>query len=194
MVERRNRDSEVIDAAIGIMAAKGYSAMSVQEVADAVGVLKGSLYHYFSSKEDLLFRVIEESYAQAAAKAEEVAGLGLEPLEELCEYLRREAVWYLQHQDRANIYFTEGRHLKGERLEQMKKWGREYEKRMRGMIARAQEAGSIKSKTDPRILSRYIEGSLNSLRTWTGQAFQGCSADDLADKFIDLTRHAVQAD
>ena len=192
-VERRNRDVEVLEAAIKIMADKGYSAMSVQEVADAVGVLKGSLYHYFSSKEDLLFRVIEDSYSRATATAEETASLGLEPLEELCEYLRRQAIWYFTQRDRAKIYFTEARHLKGERLEQMKERAREYEKRLLDLIIAAQEAGSIRSRTDPRILCRYVEGSLNNLRNWSGQAFLGRSMDELADEFISLTRHAIEA-
>lgn len=192
-VERRNRDGEVLDAAIRIMAAKGYSAMSVQEVADAVGVLKGSLYHYFASKEDLLFRVIEDSYSRASATAEEVASLGLEPLEELCEYLHRQAIWYFTQQDRAKIYFTEARHLKGERLEKMKDQAREYQTRLLNLIIAAKEAGSIKSRTDPRILCRYIEGSLENLRNWSGSAFRNRSNEELAEEFVSLTRHAIEA-
>lgn len=192
-VERRNRDIEVLEAAIRIMAAKGYSAMSVQEVADAVGVLKGSLYHYFSSKEDLLFRVIEDSYSRASATAQEVASLGLEPGEELFEYLRRQAVWYFTQPDRVKIYFTEARHLKGERLEQMKKRGREYEKRLLDLIVAAKEAGSIRSRTDPRILCRYVEGSLEGLGNWSGAGFKDRSIDELADEFLSLTRHAIEA-
>ncbi|MGM0930476.1 MAG: TetR/AcrR family transcriptional regulator [Actinomycetota bacterium] len=193
MVERRNRDSEVIEAAVAIMAAKGYSAMSVQEVADAVGVLKGSLYHYFSSKEELLFRIIEESYRQADSSAQEAADLGLAPLGELCEYLRREAEWYLTNQDRANIYYTEGRHLTGERFEQMKAWGREYDKRLRRLIEAAQKDESIRSTTDARILTRYIQGSLGGLRTWTGQAFRDRSVEELIEEFLNLTRQALRA-
>lgn len=192
-IERRNRDLEVLEAAIKIMAEKGYSAMSVQEVADAVGVLKGSLYHYFSSKEDLLFRVIEDSYSRATATAEDVASLGLEPLEELFEYLRRQALWYFTQQDRAKIYFTEARQLKGERLVQMMQRGREYEKRLLNLIVAAKEAGSIKSNTDPRILCLYVEGSLENLRNWSGSAFRNRSFEELADEFINLTSHAIEA-
>ena len=46
---RRNRDSEVLQAGIQVFFDKGYSAASIQDVADAVGVLKGCLYHYMSS-------------------------------------------------------------------------------------------------------------------------------------------------
>jgi TetR/AcrR family transcriptional regulator, cholesterol catabolism regulator len=192
-VERRNRDAEVFDAAIKIMATKGYSAMTIQEVADAVGVLKGSLYHYFSSKEDLLFSVIENSYLNAAAEAKEVAALGLGPLEELLEYLRRQVVWYLNNQDLAKIYQTEARHLKGERLEQMKQRGRNYEKYMVDLIVAAQENGTIQNRAHPRIIFGYVGGALESVRNWSGGAFRSRSHQELTDAFLDLTRHAIQA-
>lgn len=192
-VERRNRDVEVLDAAIKIMATKGYSAMTIQEVADAVGVLKGSLYHYFSSKEDLLFWVIEDSYTKAAAEATDVASLGLDPLGELLEYLRRQVFWYLNQQDRARIYQTEARHLKGERLEQMKQRARNYEKHILNLIVSAQKNGSIQDRTEPRILSRYVGGALEGVRNWSGGAFSSHSHEELADEFIDLTRHVIEA-
>lgn len=175
------------------MAEKGYSATSVQEVADEVGVLKGSLYHYFSSKEDLLFRVIDDSYDRASAAAQDVASLDLDPLEGLFEYLRRQALWYFTQPGRVKIYFTEARHLTGERLELMKKRGREYEEHLFKLIVAAMEAGSIKSRTDPRILCRYVEGSLENLGKWSGRGFDNRTLDELADEFLSLTRHAIEA-
>jgi TetR/AcrR family transcriptional regulator, cholesterol catabolism regulator len=191
-IERRNRDEEVLEAAIKIMATKGYAAMTIQEVADDVGVLKGSLYHYFSSKEDLLFRVIADSYAKAAAAAEEVAALGLKPVEELFEYLRGQVHWYLSQPDRAKIYFSEARHLKGERLEQMKQRADNYEAYILALVVAAQEDGSIKSPIDPRVLCRFVEGALQGIHHWRGEPFRSRSHEELAEDFLTLTRHALQ--
>src|SRR4051812_48849038 len=54
------REQEILDAAVDIFHANGYSATSVDDVAAAVGILKGSLYYYMDSKEDLLRRIVEE--------------------------------------------------------------------------------------------------------------------------------------
>ena len=43
---------------------KGYEATSIQDIADAVGILKGSLYYYITSKEDLLFEILEDVHQQ----------------------------------------------------------------------------------------------------------------------------------
>lgn len=63
----RTRDEEshtvrrdaFVDAAQQIMAVKGYEALSIQEVIDAVGASKGAFYHYFGAKSDLLEAVVE---------------------------------------------------------------------------------------------------------------------------------------
>src|SRR6195952_3331686 len=124
--ERFNRDQNVIDSATSVMSERGYAATSVQEIADRVGVLKGSLYHYFSSKEELLFRVLSESHLDAVRIAGEVEELGLEPIDELMEFLRRFCLWFLANVDRANIFFTEARQLTGERLAENQTNGRQF--------------------------------------------------------------------
>ena len=80
---RRNREPELIAAAVEVFYEKGYATASLQDVADIVGVLKGSLYHYISSKEELLAWICIESHAQAADIMAEVAESEAEPLDQL---------------------------------------------------------------------------------------------------------------
>ncbi|MHB1684247.1 MAG: TetR/AcrR family transcriptional regulator [Bacilli bacterium] len=56
-----NRYEEIARAAITLFDQKGYHATSVQDIADAVGLQKGSLYHYIESKEELLLRIASQS-------------------------------------------------------------------------------------------------------------------------------------
>ncbi len=49
---RKRRDQEVIDAAAKVFYERGFADASVQDVADELGILKGSLYHYIETKED----------------------------------------------------------------------------------------------------------------------------------------------
>lgn len=51
--------SEVLDTATDLFAVKGYEATSLQDIAEAVGVSRPALYHYLSSKEDLLVMLVE---------------------------------------------------------------------------------------------------------------------------------------
>ena len=188
---RRNRDQSVMDAAIVVMSERGYSATSIQEVADRVGVLKGSLYHYFSSKEDLLYRILDESYQQSTELTLEVASLNLSPLEELSEFLKRTCLWYLTNLDRANIYFTESRHLTGDRLIETKVRGRNYERHVYALIESAQNANQISSEINPKLMTRFIIGSLNNVRTWPSRSGTVFTNEVMADAFVQFTRRSL---
>jgi AcrR family transcriptional regulator len=191
--ERFNRDQNVIDAAISVMSERGYAATSVQEIADRVGVLKGSLYHYFSSKEELLFRVLSESHAQADRIAAGVSSLGLEPVDELMEFLRQLCLWFLTHVERANIYFTEPRQLTGDRLVETQQLGRKFVKHVHDLIAAARKRDQIESPLDTILLTDFVLGALNSVRDWPVRSGRKFSQAQMADAFVELIRNALQA-
>jgi AcrR family transcriptional regulator len=58
--EKKSRKKEIIAAASELFQEKGYTATSMSDIAAKVGLLKGSLYAHFPSKEDILLKVIEE--------------------------------------------------------------------------------------------------------------------------------------
>ena len=65
--ERRpdSRPAELLDAALDVFAERGYRNTRIDDVADAAGVTKGAVYHYFATKEDLLLRAIEHYHDRA---------------------------------------------------------------------------------------------------------------------------------
>jgi AcrR family transcriptional regulator len=71
--ERRSDDrmQALLDAALDVFARDGYRTATIDHVAEAAGVTKGAVYHYFDTKEALLLRVIERSHALAFGRAEE---------------------------------------------------------------------------------------------------------------------------
>ena len=192
-VERRNRDGNVMAAAISVMSQRGYAATSIQEIADRVGVLKGSLYHYFSSKEELLARILEESHAEADRIREEVTSLGLAPFDELMEFLERSSLWFLMNVDRAHIYFTEARHLTGTNRKTINRMGREYVEYLHALIVASQEDGTATDSVSDILLTEYVLGALNSVRDWPSRVEKATTPETMAKVFVDLTRRALQA-
>ena len=64
---------EIVSAAAKVFRTKGYHAATVRDIADEVGILKGSLYHHFDSKEELLYLVVKEPIAQMYRTISEIA-------------------------------------------------------------------------------------------------------------------------
>ncbi len=153
-------------AAIDVFWEKGFPAASVQDVADRVGVLKGSLYHYIDSKEDLLFSIYDESHAQASAIVAEVAALDAPPLERLRTYVERYLAWYLENIERVSLYFSEWRHLTGTRRTTVIEQRRLYEDFIRDLIREAQKAGDAPATLNLNYATFYILGGMQSVPVW----------------------------
>ena len=74
----------MLDTAARIFYERGYANASVQDVAEALGILKGSLYHYIDTKEDLLFRLLDETQDEVHGILEEIDALDhMDPLVKL---------------------------------------------------------------------------------------------------------------
>jgi AcrR family transcriptional regulator len=65
--ERRpeERPQEILDAALRVFAERGYRTTRLEDVGEAAGVTKGTIYHYFANKEELLLRAIEHYHERA---------------------------------------------------------------------------------------------------------------------------------
>jgi AcrR family transcriptional regulator len=50
----RDKKQKIMEASVKLFSENGYHATSIQQIADTLGIAKGSLYFYFNSKEDLL--------------------------------------------------------------------------------------------------------------------------------------------
>jgi AcrR family transcriptional regulator len=164
--ERRNRDAEVVDAAVQVFWKRGYAGASVQEIADIVGVLKGSLYHYFGSKEELLARIFQEAYEESEKVMASVSDLENPPLDRLRIYLDRYIKHFLDYPERAQLYFRDWRYLTGPYLERVVQQRRTYNHFVRVMIEEARDRGEIDSEIDTRAATSFILGAIHNIAEW----------------------------
>jgi TetR/AcrR family transcriptional regulator, cholesterol catabolism regulator len=195
-VPHKKREQAVLDTATAVIAEKGYAATTIQDIADRLGMLKGSLYYYVPSKEDLLHRLLSASHDEADRIRDEVGALDLDPAAELQEFLRRMSLWFLANPQRAEIFFSESRHLTAERADELHGRGLRFAEHIQQLIVAARSSGRLGSGIDTRVLSRFVLGSLNSIRTWPTSRARSASgrsanAEELADAFVELIGGAL---
>jgi AcrR family transcriptional regulator len=145
---------------------RGYSGASIQEIADEVGVLKGSLYHYIGSKEELLARIFQEAYEESLGVMSEINAMNAPPLVRLHEYLKRYIKHFLVYPERTQLYFRDWRYLTGPYLERVREQRRTYAYFVRALIAEARETGAISSDVDPRAATAFILGAIHNIAEW----------------------------
>ena len=75
--ERRKdaRPQELLAAALEQFVERGYAATRLEDVAKRAGVSKGTLYLYFTNKEELFKAVVRENIVQAIGEAEQDAAV-----------------------------------------------------------------------------------------------------------------------
>jgi AcrR family transcriptional regulator len=162
----RQREREVLDAAIAVFSEKSYAAASVADVADRVGMLKGSLYYYVESKEDLLMRIMRQAHGEATEIVATVGELDLSASERLEEFIRRYVRWQIANAPQVGLYFGEWRSLTGQRREEVREQRKIFERFVSGLIADIHDEQPHLRQTDPHLLVFYVLTAINSVWAW----------------------------
>ena len=164
--DQADRRQEIIDAAAAIFQAKGYAATSIQDVADAVDILKGSLYYYIKSKDDLLFEVIQEVHQGGLANLEAGKALEGSALEKIRSFVERHMTYNARNLVKMTVFFHDFRSLSPERRAVIVEERDLYDQHLRALIVTGQGEGSIRADVDPRMAAFAILGSMNWMYQW----------------------------
>jgi AcrR family transcriptional regulator len=188
----RGRDQEVLDAGAEVFARKGYAAATVQDVADALGILKGSLYYYIKTKEDLLFRVMVEVHEAADVLHAEVAASDLSAYEQLLLYVRLQVAWNMRNLVRISVYYNDMRQLSPERLGDVRQRAKAHERFIVDLIAEGQRAGDVVADIDPVLLASHVFAVVIWPYRWFPPGGRA-SVDDLVAMCVDFVRNGLSA-
>ncbi len=154
------------EAAARIFYEKGYQAATVQDVADALGILKGSLYHYIDSKEDLLFELLVEAHEDVDSILREVAQIDdLSPLATLERYVYEQILFSARNPHKVSVYYADLDRLQGDRRERITARRAEHEAFVRELIASAQREGEA-GEGDPIILANCVFATVIWVYRW----------------------------
>lgn len=180
----RRRD-EVIDAAARVFHEKGYAAASIQDVADELGMLKGSLYHYIDAKQDLLFAIIEDVHRRTMDELEQWLTLEGGALVRLRAFLHGQVLSYCRNVQRVGVFLQDLRSLSEEQRARILSERDRYDRVVRDLIRAGQEEGVIDSGVDPKLAAMAIFGMLNWIATWW-RPDGPSTPEQVADEFTDL--------
>ena len=112
--------ARVLDLACAAFAEVGYPAASMADLAQACGLSKATLYHYFPSKAALLFESLDAYTRQLRAQVDAVRAQGLDPRAELAALIRTLVVSYRDARHRHIALLNDVRHLPEPQREQIR--------------------------------------------------------------------------
>jgi AcrR family transcriptional regulator len=197
---RRPRyDTEtLLRVAAKVFTERGYDGTSMEDLAQASGLSKSSIYHHVDGKEHLLRLSLERAVGPLAAIAEEPAGREGRAIDRL-EYVVRRAVAVLVAElPSVTLLLRVRGNTATERWAMDQR--RAFDRFVAGIVAEAAADGDVRTDVDPLVLARLLFGMVNSLVEWYrpahgpgGSGGAGGSgggrlgAEDLADAVVRLS-------
>ena len=133
----QRRRAELVGVATRLFAAKGFEAASLQDVADDFGVLKGSLFHYIVSKDELLAEIIEGVYEDAAREVWSITGQEGRAVDRLRRVITAYVVFMSRHLDEVTVWLRDFNSLPDARRRALGAREDQDRHRLEGLIADA---------------------------------------------------------
>ncbi len=180
------REKAIRVAALRIFREKGYHAASMQDIADAVGLHKGSLYYYISSKEELLVRLFEGQAGQVLHELEAVASGAGTATERLREMARAYVLGVLRHLDSVRVFLREEHVLPPSALRQVRAERRTMRESFERVIAEGMRRGEL-AGGDAKLAALAILGMCTWIHRWYrpgGRLAEAAIAEDFAGRAV----------
>jgi AcrR family transcriptional regulator len=164
---QKARTTEILQAAARVFRKKGFHAARIQDVADELGMQKGSLYHYISTKQDLLKGLVEGAMQRLIAALHGICDTGHPAGQKLAMAI--EAHLRLTQEDR-DIWGI----LQREDLDLLNRGSqsdlraviKEYESTWDRLVTAGVESGEFDPSLDGRVVVQAILGMCNATGVW----------------------------
>jgi AcrR family transcriptional regulator len=182
----RKRHPELLDIAASVFHRKGYSAATVRDIANEFGILKGSLYYYIDTKEDLLYLLLTGVQDDVERlRLQVIARGGLGPLERLDAYIRLQAEYNVRNLMRIRVFMTELERLSGPRRERVVARRTVHHAYVEDLLAQAQLLGLVRADRDTTVLRHCIFASIVWTYRWYRQSGNSSPAEvaELCSRF-----------
>lgn len=188
------RRGEILAIAAELFAERGFGATTVREIADAAGILSGSLYHHFDSKESMVDELVHGLLDRLTAAYRRIVASGDDP-EQMLRALVREAFTAIATEratvavmvNEWNLFVTFPRFAYLRDVEE------ESELIWAGVLERGAESGAFRAELDPRMLYRMMRDAI-----WVSVRWYRPDGPDrperLADAYLDVLLRGLRSD
>jgi TetR/AcrR family transcriptional regulator, cholesterol catabolism regulator len=182
------RRDEVTRTAARLFAERGFHGTSMGDLADALGMQKGSLYSHTGSKQQLLFETMQEG-AQAFHAALDEVPEDAPAVERIRLALRGHLRVVAEQLDVATVFTREWRYLDEEYRAEIVAERRRYEERFRTLFREGVETGELRSDLDASTAALLVLSAANWAYTWLAP---GRDTDQLADRFTAIVVDGIR--
>jgi AcrR family transcriptional regulator len=161
-IAAEEKRSLILAAAVRVFARRGYHTCRVSDIAEEAGVAHGLLYHYFSSKEEVLETVVRETWSDLLHVLHEVEESPFGARDRLRQLAAALLRWWRRDPDLVGVLVREL--ARSPQLQRAGEVGRAVEAVDR-IVARGQAEGELRGDLDSRLASWIFYGAIEGILT-----------------------------
>jgi AcrR family transcriptional regulator len=156
----------LLAAASRLFAERGFALTSVQEIVEQAGVTKGAMYHYYSSKDDLLQQIYSRLLAVQTERLSAISAMDLPLRERLSAAAADVVVTTLENMNDAMVSWRSMHMLPAQRLAEVRAERRRYHEKFRALIEEGQAEGVLRTDVSPDLATHQFFGGVHHLGSW----------------------------
>ena len=189
---RSRRRADMISIAAELFAQKGYRATTVREIADAAGILSGSLYHHFDSKESIGDEILSGFINEVLANYRAAVDSAPDPRAALEQIVRSTSRTLSQHRAALTMLQNDWNYFATQpRFAYLPKALREIERIWIGQLELGKQASLFRTDLDAKLTYRLLQDVLWVPAQW--RRTRGYSTDQVVDGFLQILFDGISA-
>jgi TetR/AcrR family transcriptional regulator, cholesterol catabolism regulator len=156
----------ILRAAAHLFRKKGFKGTTVRDIAETVGILSGSLFHHFATKEEILLEIMREAFLSVCLTHEEVLAREPDPVKQFRALIRLEldAILSEDRQDFHAVLYFDWREAPEAALPELNRLRKRYRNCWHQALTACHEAGKL--RCPPDIAEHVVDGALRGVMSW----------------------------
>src|SRR5947209_16453108 len=179
------RLAKVLEHAAHIFCEKGYEGASMRDLSRAAGMSLAGLYHYFESKEELLYRIQKHAFRTIIERLQQRLQGASDPEERIRIFIENHLEYFLANKEAMKVLTHEDETLKNGRGSEIRAIKREYYKICLSLLEDLRRAKGLQFSGRLAVLGLF--GMINWIYTWHNprvDADAKAQAQELGDLFL----------
>ena len=188
---RSSRRDELLATAGRMFAENGLRSTTVRDIADAAGILSGSLYHHFDSKESIVDEILRRFLDDLFARYREIAGAGLPASETLRGLVVASFESIDAERNAVAIYQDEAKRLSGqERFGYIGELNVEFRQLWHAVLQRGVDDGEFRPDLDVELVYRFMRDTVWVAVRWYRPGGP-MSVESIADQYLSIVLDGI---
>ena len=188
------RREQLLVIAGGLFAERGFKNTTVRDIADAAGILSGSLYHHFDSKESIVDELLSTFQRDLFATYDRILESTPDTAERIDAIIRASFDAIDQHHNEVAIFQNDAGFLMGfERFAYLREHNRRFRTMWVGLLDEGMRSGALRDDLDPELTYRFIRDTVWVAVRWYRPGGD-VAAQTVADQYLTILLHGISPD